>query len=120
MISAIAFFAILGLPFFIYLANSGWAARERRGIAAGIPKPRQPKAAKAPKPGRTREARVHARRLASCGRDFTHFALALVGARDSCRHCTYLQEVPPPSDEPDDDREAAVRAAEEIIDRAKQ
>ncbi len=95
MISTIVFLLVLGLPFIIYLVNSGVAARERRGIAAGIPKPKQPKQAKAARPGQgARPARVRSRRIEYCGRSFTHFALALAGSQDSCRHCLYLQEVP--------------------------
>lgn len=112
MLSTVIFLLVLGLPFIIYLVNSGVAAKERRGIAAGIPKPKQPRAAKVPKPGRgAKTAKVRSRRVEYCGRGFTHFALALVGSQDSCRYCQYLQEVPatrldePPSgdDSPDDD-----------------
>lgn len=127
-------FVIVGVvPLAIYLINSLIAMKDKSGggIAAGIPKP---KTAKPPR-GRSRPARVKQRRAVYCGRGFTHFALALVGSQDSCKYCTYLQEVPPPSpihpkpDGPgdrndgdhsdDDDIDAAVRAAEEIIDRAK-
>ena len=119
MISLIVFLAVAVLPFVIYLVNALSSMREERGIAAGIPKPKQ---AKEPR-RKPREARVRQRRTTYCGREFTHLALALVGSQDSCRHCSYLSEVPPappPSDGPDDDINAAVRAAEEIIDRANQ
>jgi len=45
--------------------------------------------------------------------------LALMGSSESCRYCTYLTEVPPPPAGPEDEHDAAVRAAEEIIDQAK-
>ncbi|MGE3076888.1 MAG: hypothetical protein AB7N24_07400 [Dehalococcoidia bacterium] len=117
-------FVIVGVvPLAIYFINSMVAMKDKRGIAAGIPKP---KTAKAPR-HRTREAKVRQRRAQYCGRNFAHLALALVGSQDSCKYCTYLQEVPPPpppsADDDDhageDDTNAAVRAAEEIIDRAK-
>ena len=128
MISAIVFILVAVLPFIIYLVNMLNAQRDR-GIAGGIPKAKQ---AKEPK-RRTRPARVNQRRVTYCGRDFTHLVLAVFGSQDSCRHCTYLQEVPPPADPGggsgpesdagsglDADTDAAVRAAEEIIDQAKQ
>ncbi len=117
-------FVIVGVvPLAIYLINSLIAMKDKGGIAAGIPKAKQAKA-----PGqRTREARVRQRRTQYCGRNVAHFALALMGSQNSCKYCTYLQEVPPPpppsTDDDDgdavDDSDAAVRAAEEIIDRAK-
>jgi hypothetical protein len=127
-VASFLIFVIVGIvPLAIYLINSLIAMRDKSGgggIAAGIPKPKQ---AKQPK-NRTREARVRQRRAVYCGRHFTHMALALMGSQDSCKHCTYLQEVPPPPsagpDDDDSDRDsvddidAAVRAAEEIIDRA--
>lgn len=119
MISLIVFLAVALLPFVIYLVNALSQMREERGIAAGIPKPKQ---AKEPR-RKSREARVRQRRATYCGRDFTHLALAVFGSQDSCRHCSYLSEVPPrppAPEEPDDDIDAAVRAAEEIIDRANQ
>jgi hypothetical protein len=110
---------ILAVPFIAYLVNAYVVQKERRGIAAGIPKPKE---AKEPRRKKSRDARVRNRRSAYCGRDFTHFALALVGSQGSCRYCTYLEEVPlPEPPDPasrDDDLDAAVRAAEEIIDRA--
>ena len=128
MISAVVFILVAVLPFIIYLVNMFNAQRER-GIAGGIPKAKQ---AKEPR-RRTRDARVKQRRVTHCGRDFTHLVLAVFGSQDSCRHCTYLQEVPPPPEfdsgsgpgsdagpEMDEDTDAAVRAAEEIIDQAKQ
>ena len=118
MISTILFLVVLGLPFIAYLVNALVAKRETRGIAAGIPKPKQ---AKPPKAARTREGRVRQRRAIYCGREFTHLALAVLGSQDSCRYCSYLQEVPPPPPgDNTDDTDAAIRAAEEIIDRAKQ
>lgn len=109
MVSIILFVLVAGIPFIIYLVNSGLAAKENRGIAAGIPKPKQPKEAKAPRPGRTaRTAKVRSRRVEYCGRGFTHFALALMGSQDSCKHCRYLQEVPPAAGifESEDDNDA--------------
>ena len=106
MLSTVIFLLVLGLPFIIYLVNSGVAARERRGIAAGIPKPKHPRAAKVLKPGRgAKTAKVRSRRVEYCGRGFTHFALALIGSQDSCRYCHFLQEVPAtePNDPPSDD-----------------
>jgi hypothetical protein len=118
VISALIFIGVALLPFIIYLVNAIGSAREERGIAAGIPKPKQ---AKTPR-RKPREARVRQRRTVYCGRDFTHFALALVGSQDSCKRCAYLHEVPPPpgGNDETDDAGAAVRAAEEIIDQAKQ
>lgn len=125
MASFLLFLLIAGVPLSVYIVNALRAMKERgdlgnRGIAAGIPKPKQ---ARAPK-NRTRGARVRQRRAVYCGRDFTHLALAVLGSQDSCRHCTYLQAVPPPPDSDDDepvtDSDAAVRAAEEIIDKAQQ
>ena len=92
MISTILFLLVVGLPFIIFLINSGIAAKEKRGIAAGIPKPKQAKTAK---PRAARTAKTRSRRVEYCGRSFTHFALALMGSQDSCRYCRYLQEVPP-------------------------
>lgn len=122
MISTILFIVVIVLPLIAYFVNTFVASRESRGIAAGIPKPKQAKEPKEPK-RRAREARVRQRRAIYCGRDFTHFALAMVGSQDACRYCTYLQEVPPPAprgEDEDDGLDAAVRAAEEIIDQAKQ
>ncbi|GIW13132.1 MAG: hypothetical protein KatS3mg062_0571 [Tepidiforma sp.] len=126
MLQSVLFFLILGLPFLLYLLNAYLAQRDARrglggGIAGGIPKP------KAPKQARTapRKARVRRARTANCGRTFSHFALALVGSSSACRYCTYLEPVSPPdpppgADEPIDETEAAIRAAEEIIDRFRQ
>ncbi len=118
MLQSVLFFLVLGLPFFIYLLNAYLAQREARrgmggGIAGGVPRPKK---ARAPRKARTRPARV-----VNCGRTFSHFALALVGSSGACRHCAYLEPVPPPAPQPEDaaldDTEAAIRAAEEIIDR---
>ena len=131
MISIIIFVVVAVAPIVIFLINAFIANRDNlgnRGIAAGIPKPKE---AKTPRPrskaSRTREARVRSRRVTYCGRNFTHFALALVGSQDSCRYCAYLEEVPPPPQglprgglDTDADSEAAVRAAEEIIDKSRQ
>ena len=130
MISLVIFILVAVIPFIIYLAGQINTLREDRGIAAGIPKPRQAKAPREPR-RKPRDARVRQRRTTYCGRGFTHFALALVGSQDSCRYCGYLQEVPPPPPSDDDsderpdesrdnDTDAAIRAAEEIIDRANQ
>lgn len=124
-------FVIVGVvPLAIYLVNSLMAMKDKQGIAGGIPKPKGPKAVPRTSKPRTRDARVRQRRAQYCGRNFAHLALAMVGSQNSCRYCTYLQEVPPPpqpskdDDQHDDhdgvdDVDAAVRAAEEIIDRAK-
>ncbi len=124
MLQSVLFFLILGLPFFVYLLNAYLAQREARkgmggGIAGGIPKPKQAKPPRAPRRARVRRARV-----ANCGRTFSHFALALVGSSASCRYCTYIEPVspsdPPASGgDPLDDTEAAIRAAEEIIDQSR-
>lgn len=137
MIQTIAFLLVLGFPFIIYLINMALAQRgQRGGIAAGIPRPKE---AKMPRPPRSskapRTARVRSNRVQYCGRGFTHFALALVGSSESCRHCLYVREEPtplrpepptggdsphmPPPPEPEDDRQAAIREAEEIIERWK-
>lgn len=146
MIQGILFFVVLGFPLIMYLINAGLARRDNRGpggpggIAAGIPKPKTAKTAKAP---RTRDARVRPARTGYCGRGSTHLALSLVGASSSCRFCTYTNAQPWPGTAPsgatgagpDDtsqapaapgehtaeraiDEEAAVREAQDIIDRA--
>ncbi len=94
MFSALVFGLIFILPLLIYFINSGVASKERRGIAAGIPKPKQPRAARAPRTRPPRTARVHPRRTEYCGRGFTHFALALFGSQDACRRCRFLESVP--------------------------
>ena len=117
MIQTIVFFLVLGFPFIIYLVNAALAQRESRGIASGIPKPKEAKAPRTPG-SRARPARVRSARVTSCGRNFSHMMLALVGSSESCRYCTYITEVPPPPEADEDERDAAIRAAEEIIDRA--
>lgn len=130
MISGIVFVVVVLAPIAIYLLNAGLSMRESRGIAAGIPKPKE---AKVPRGGRTkkpRSARVGNPRVKYCGRGFTHVALALVGSQDACRYCDYLEQAPaeptpirpektPEPVEPgrDSDAEAALRAAEEILER---
>lgn len=94
MASALTFLVVFLVPLIIFFVNSGFAAKERRGIAAGIPKPKQPKAARPAKTPRVRTARVRSRRVDDCGRGFTHFALALVGSQEACKYCRYLEEVP--------------------------
>lgn len=119
VIQTIVFFLVLGFPFIIYLVNAALAQRESRGIAAGIPKPKEAKPPRS-RSGRARPAKVRSARVTSCGRNFSHMMLALMGSPDSCRYCTYITEVPPPRPEGDEDEhDAAVRAAEEIIDQAK-
>ena len=124
MASFIVFLLVAGSPFVIFGINPLTAMRDQRGIAAGIPRPKQ---AKEPRRKKARDARLRQRRSVYCGKEFTHFALAIVGSQDSCKRCTYLQEVPSPpgdgdgeSDTPGSDSDAAVRAAEAIIDRAQQ
>ena len=126
MLSFIVFLLVAVVPFIIFGINAFTTMREERGIAAGIPKPKQ---AKEPRRKKTREARVRQRRSVYCGREFTHLALAILGSQDSCKRCTYLQEVPPApvggdddggSGDLDTDIDAAVRAAEAIIDQANQ
>jgi hypothetical protein len=118
----IGFLAIALVPLLIFFINSGVVHRERRGIAAGIPRPKRAKEAKPP--STPRPARVRPRRVADCGRGFTHLALSLVGSRNACRYCSYLQELPsepsPSPDESDTDGEAAVKAAQEILDQSRQ
>ncbi len=139
MIQTIAFLLVLGFPFIVYLINMALASRDQRGrggIAAGIPKPGEPKDARTVRPSRPRSAKVRSKRVQYCGRGFTHIALALVGSSESCKYCTYVQNEPtplrpePPSGDDfprnippppvEDDREAAVREAEDIIERWKQ
>lgn len=117
VIQTIVFFLVLGFPLIVYLINAALAQRESRGIAAGIPKPKEAKSSQ-----RTgRPAKVRPLRVQSCGRHGTHLILALLGSADSCRFCTYLQQPgATPTPDGDDEREAAIRAAEEIIDRANQ
>ena len=124
MASFIVFLLVAGIPFVIFGINALNAMREQRGIAAGIPRPKQ---AKEPRRKKARDARLRQRRSVYCGKEFTHFALAIVGSQDACKRCTCLQEVPPPpgdgdgeSDTLGSDSDAAVRAAEAIIDRAQQ
>lgn len=119
VVQTIVFFLVLGFPFIIYLVNAALAQRESRGIAAGVPKPKEAKPPRS-RSGRARPAKVRSARVTSCGRNFSHMMLALMGSADSCRYCTYITEVPPPRPEGDEDEhDAAVRAAEEIIDQAK-
>ena len=131
MISAIVFLVVALAPIAIYLINAALSMRDERGIAAGVPKPKEAKAPKQPRSKRPRTARVSNPRVQYCGRGFTHFALAVMGSQDSCRYCEYLESQPqeptpirpdvaPERTERDEDSdtEAAVRAAEEIIDRA--
>jgi hypothetical protein len=118
VIQTIVFFLVLGLPFIIYLVNAALAQRESRGIAAGIPKPKEAKPPRG-RSTRTRPAKVRSARVTSCGRNFSHLMLALVGSSESCRYCTYITEVPPRPEGDEDEHDAAVRAAEEIIDQAK-
>ncbi len=141
MIQTIAFLVVLLFPFIVYLINMALAQRDQRGrggIAAGIPKAKEPRAAKPPRGGRARTARVRSSRVEYCGRGFAHFALALVGSQESCKRCTYVQNEPtpirpdepprdgpgpghvPPPPEAQDDHEAAIREAEEILERWKQ
>lgn len=115
MASALTFLVVFLVPLIIFFVNSGFAARERRGIAAGIPKPKQPKAAKPAKPPRTRAARVRSRRVDDCGRGFTHFALAVVGSQEACKYCRYLEEVPSEPAGPDDSGDAGEPAENEPI-----
>jgi len=146
VVQGILFFVVLGFPLIMYLINAALARRDNRGpggpggIAAGIPKP---KTAKRPKAPRTRDARVRPARTGYCGRGFTHLALAVVGASNSCRFCTYASPQPWPGPafpgaeaaraddapetpeaprehrgDPEIDEEAAVREAQDIIDRA--
>jgi hypothetical protein len=126
MLQSVLFFLILGLPFFVYLLNAYLAQRDARkgmggGIAGGIPRPKE---AARPKPS-ARKARVRPARTANCGRTFSHFALALVGSSATCRYCAEIAPATPatepaagPADELDE-TEAAIRAAEEIIDRSR-
>jgi hypothetical protein len=123
MLQSVLFFLVLGLPFFLYLLNAYLAQRDARkgmggGIAGGIPRPKEAKTPRAS----ARKARVRRARVSNCGRTFSHFALALVGSSASCRYCTYLEPVAPPppgGDDPLDETEAAIRAAEEIIDQSR-
>lgn len=103
MVSALTFLVVFLVPLLLFFLNSGMVAKERRGIAAGIPKPKTAKAPRKPRAARVRQYQVD-----DCGRGFTHFALAVVGSRESCRYCRFeppgLSIVPePPGDaeEPD-------------------
>jgi len=116
VIQTIVFFLVLGFPLIIYLINAAQAQRESRGIAAGIPKPKE---AKAPRRS-SRPARVRPLRVQSCGRHGTHMVLALLGSAESCRLCAFAAGERPGAGASDDEREAAIRAAEEIIDSANQ
>jgi len=118
MISALTFLVVFLVPLIIFFLNQGIAAKERRGIAAGIPRPKQPKEAKPPKPGRTRPARVRSRRVEYCGRAFTHFSLALLGSQESCRYCRFLEEVPQAAPEPEPGSSSEPAANEEATDEA--
>ena len=141
MVQTIAFLAVLLFPFIVYLINMALARKDQRGrggIAAGIPKPKEAKVPRGPRSPRARTARVRSNRVEYCGRGFAHFALALVGSPESCKHCTYSQNEPtpirpdgpgdddggprnmPPPPDVQDDRDAAIREAEEILERWKQ
>lgn len=131
MISAIIFLVVALAPIALYLINAGLSMRDNRGIAAGIPKPKEAKPPRAARSKRSTAARVSNPRVQYCGRGFTHFALAVLGSQDACRHCEYLEAQPQDptpirrevlpdertTQESDDDREAAVRAAEEILEQ---
>jgi hypothetical protein len=134
VIQTIVFLLVLGFPFIVYLINMALAQRDQRGrggIAAGIPKAQKAKAAKPA--SRARTARVRSSRIQYCGRAFHHFSLAIVGSAESCRFCTYSESTPTPirpeeprdpnvpytPPPPVDEREAAVREAEDIIERWK-
>lgn len=105
MISALTFLAVFLIPLILFFLNSGIAARDRRGIAAGIPKAKQAKPPTPPRSPKTRPARVRSRRVDDCGRSFTHLALALFGSEESCKYCRYLEELPatPPASGNDGD-----------------
>jgi hypothetical protein len=140
VIQTIAFLLVLGFPFIIYLISMFLTQKDQRGkggIAAGIPRPPGSQARPGPSPIRGRPAKVRSTRVEYCGKYFRHMALALVGSQAACKYCTYTQEAPtplrpePPSDftgprgmppppEAEDERDAAVREAEEIIERWKQ
>ena len=98
MVSALTFLAVFLIPLVLFFVNSGIARRDHRGIAAGIPKPKEAKVSKTAKPPRSRPARVRARRVEDCGRGFTHLALTMLGSRAACKYCRYLEDVTPPSD----------------------
>ncbi len=114
MVSALTFLAVFLIPLVLFFINSGIASRDRRGIAAGIPKPKQAKPPKAARQGRSRPARVRARLVDDCGRSFTHLALALFGSEEACKYCRYLEEMPTTKEGPHDDGESGAPANEPI------
>jgi len=118
VLSTIVFVVVAIVPLIIYLINAGMSARGERGIAAGIPKPKE---AKVPRARKQRTARVRDRKVQYCGRTFTHLSLAILGSQDSCKYCTYepVESPPEPIKFPGTDTEAAIREAEDIIDQSR-
>jgi hypothetical protein len=124
MLQSVLFLLLLGLPLIIYVINAYLSQRDARqgmggGFSGGIPRPKQAKAARAS----FRKARVRNAQGVNCGRAFSHLALTLVGSSGTCRYCSALEPAPPEpptsGDAPVDDIEAAIRAAEEIIDQSR-
>ena len=110
MVSALTFLVVFLVPLLLFFLISGMVTKERRGIAAGIPKPKTAKPPRKPRPARVRQYRVD-----DCGRGFTHLALSLVGSRESCRYCRFeppgLAIVPDPPDQTGADDEPASEEA---------
>lgn len=122
MISTIVFLIILLGPFVMFLANALIRRADQMGIAGGIKKPGQPKAARTAKSPKVRRTAMRARRVTYCGRGFTHVALALVGSQDSCRYCGRLETVPadgPADGGPDEETDAVLAEVEQILDRGQ-
>ncbi|MEO6044933.1 MAG: hypothetical protein ABIQ47_13600 [Tepidiformaceae bacterium] len=131
MLSTIVFIAILAGPFILFLISALTQRAKTTGILGGIKMPKMAKtpkgstepgaagsapAARAPKVKRTT---MRARRVTYCGRGLSHFALAIVGSEDACRHCGRLESVPPGGGE-DDEAHAAVAEVEQLLDRGQQ
>ncbi len=120
MLSTVIFFVILLGPFILFLANAAIKKADDIGIAGGIKKPREPKAAKTAKAPRMKRTTMRPRRVSYCGKGLTHFALAVVGSQDACRYCGRLETVPPgppADDEKDDEKDAAIAEVEQLLDR---
>lgn len=121
MLSTILFIAILAGPFILFLISALSQRAKTTGILGGIKMPKgmkmpgEPGAARAAKTPKAKRTTMRARRVTYCGRGLSHFALAIVGSEDACRHCGRLESVPPGSGA-DDEAEAAVAEVEQLLD----
>lgn len=121
MLSTILFFAILAGPFILFLISALSQRAKTTGILGGIKMPKgmrasgEPGAAREAKAPKAKRTTMRARRVTYCGRGLSHFALAIIGSEDACRHCGRLESVPPGGGE-DDEAHAAVAEVEQLLD----